>query len=46
MNPYVTAGYSAVLVTLVVYSAWLVFKSARLRKATQGSRSSGVTPRA
>ena len=46
MNPYVAAGYSAVLVTLAVYSAWLVFKSARLRKATQGTRSHGATPRA
>ncbi|MDA8397602.1 MAG: hypothetical protein M0Z29_07105 [Actinomycetota bacterium] len=33
MNPYVTAGYSAVLVTLAVYAAWLVIKSARLRRA-------------
>ena len=46
MNPYVTAGYSAVLVTLAVYSAWLLFKSARLRKATQVSRSNEVAPRA
>ncbi|MDA8209520.1 MAG: hypothetical protein M0Z92_11040 [Actinomycetota bacterium] len=46
MNPYVIAGYSAVLVTLAVYSAWLVFKAAKLRRATQGSRANGVTPRA
>ncbi|MDA8103534.1 MAG: hypothetical protein M0Z34_11280 [Nitrospiraceae bacterium] len=46
MNPYVIAGYAAVLVTLAVYSIWLIFKSARLRKAAVGNRSGGVTPRA
>ncbi|MDA8263682.1 MAG: hypothetical protein M0Z47_12745 [Actinomycetota bacterium] len=46
MNPYVTAGYSVVLVTLAVYAAWLVLKSARLRRATERTASTKAGRRA